>query len=298
MSKLKFVNRGCDLCENKEGIAVYSVPFLGHNFSFVRCSNCGLIYQNPILNKESLGKIYESLEYWEHKQKNGAKSDMLNYYQYLEEENIRRRTAEIRVKWMSSHLKKDARVLDLGCSDGLFVDVLSKTGYKASGIDVSSTMISHGRQTYGVDVKKVDFEDEWPFNERFDAITCYATLSNITNPSRVFGNIRKHLRPGGCFLFNFGDYSRLISRLLGSRLYLYRPTACTIYSRKIVNDYCRSYNLRVREIFNDVQIVPMARLVSFFRVPGLIEILKFFGLEEANFKMTLLTGYAACAVYD
>lgn len=295
---LKFINRVCDFCGNKKELPVYSVPFLGLKFSFMRCLSCGLIYQNPVLDKESLKNIYESLEYWEGKLKTSAKYSMLNYYQYLEEKDMRQQNANIRIKQISPYLEKNARILDLGCSDGLFVAIGLKAGYRITGIDVSETMISYGCKTYGVDIQRVDFEDEWPFAEPFDAITCYATLSNIVNPSRVFSNIRKHLRPGGYFFFNFGDCSRLISRLLGSRLYLYRPTACTIYTKKTVINYCHQHNFRLQEILNDVQIVSIPRLIGYFRIPGLIRILKLLRLEDTSLKMTLLTGYMARAVRD
>lgn len=298
LSKLKFVEKRCDLCGNRESKLLYSVPFLGREFCFVRCLTCGLIYQNPALDKESLEHLYETLEYWNHKHKGLVDSTMLNYYSYLDEKDVRRRTAEIRIKWIAPYLPQDARILDLGCSDGLFVNALSKAGYRASGIDISDAMVSYGRETYGVDISRADFEGEWPFAEDFDAITCYAALSNIVNPSRVFDNVRRHLRPGGMFFLNFGDSRRLVSRLLGNRLYLYRPTACSIYSKKVITEYCRKYGLQILNVFNDVQIVPLARLIGFFRIPALVSGLKFLGLEGKSIKMILLTGYAARAVRE
>ncbi|MDD2689717.1 MAG: class I SAM-dependent methyltransferase [Candidatus Omnitrophica bacterium] len=297
-SELKFVKRACDLCGSKEAEPVYSVSFLGLKFSFVRCPACSLVYQNPVLDKESLERIYETLEYWDHRHKVSAESTMLNYYSYLGEKEIRRSTAELRVKSMMGYLPEGSRVLDLGCSDGSFVRCLSGHGYRTSGIDISNAMISYGRKNYGVDIYRADFEEDWPFTEAFDAITCYATLSNIVNPSRVFANIRKHLRPGGYFFFNFGDCNRLVSRLLKSRLYLYRPTVCTIYSKKTISDYCNNQSLRILKIFNDVQVVPLLRLFGFLRIPLLMQTCELLRLEKSNLKMALLTGYTACAVRE
>lgn len=295
-SELKFVKRTCDLCGSNETEPVYSVSFLGLEFSFVRCPVCNLVYQNPVLDKESLERIYETLDYWDHRHKSSNDSTMLNYYSYLGEEEIRRNTAQMRVKSIMKYLPAGSRVLDLGCSDGSFVRVLSEHGYRASGIDISNAMISYGRETYGVEIVRSDFEEDWPFDEPFDAITCYATLSNIVNPSRVFANIRKHLHTGGYFFFNFGDCNRLVSRLLKSRLYLYRPTVCTVYSRKTISDYCNKQNLRILKIFNDVQVVPLLRLFGFLRAPLLMKACELLGLEKSNLKMALLTGYTACAV--
>lgn len=296
LSQLTFVSRNCDLCGNRDGELLYSVPYLGRKFNFVHCPNCGLVYQNPILDRESLKYLYNTQQYWEHKGQGLNTSVMLNYYAYLEEEELRRRTAKIRLKWLMPYLPEGASVLDLGCADGLFVHTLSEYGYKAKGIDISNAMIAYGRKRYGVDIVQADLESQWPTLGLFDAITCYATLSNFIEPSRVFVNIRSHLKPGGNLFTNFGDCSRLVSRLLGSRLYLYRPTACTVYSRKTIMDYCRKHGFKILNMFNDVQIVPLARLVGFLRAPFLSAALNLLGLDKLNMRMRLLTGYTLRAV--
>lgn len=294
--KLNFAANICDLCGSEETRPVCSVVFLGNKFSFVRCAKCGLIYQNPVLEQESLNHIYDSLEYWEHKHTENSDPTMLNYYSYLDDADLRKRNAEIRKNWIKQYIPGNARILDIGCSDGLFVHVLSESGYSASGIDISSAMTDYARNTYGVDARQADFEQKWPFTEQFDAITCFATMSNFFHPSVIFNNIRQHLRAGGYFFFNFGDSDRLLSRMFGKRLYLYRPTAGTIYSKKTVINYCQKHELRIHEIFNDVQVISLARLLGFFRIPGSLKAIKHMGLEDAAVKMKWLTGYSACAV--
>ena len=56
LSQLEFVMREYDLCGNQDGKLFYSVPFFGRSFCFVRCPACGLVYQNPMLDKKSLKK--------------------------------------------------------------------------------------------------------------------------------------------------------------------------------------------------------------------------------------------------
>lgn len=288
---LNFIEHSCDLCGSKNSKLLRSVFFLGSKFTFVRCLDCGLVYQNPMLDKESLKAIYETEEYWEHKHKSNTNSIMLNYYSYLEDTDIRKRNADIRIKWIKSCLPQGSTVLDLGCSDGLFVHALLGAGYNAKGIDASASLIEFGHKRYGVDIVNSDFEDDWPHTQLFDAITCYATLSNFVNPSRVFSSIHKHLKPGGSLFLNFGDYNRFVSRILKSRLYLYRPTACTLYSRKIIKDYLDKYGFEIKEITNDVQEVPLIRLLGFLRIPGLLDFAKLIGVEEKSCRMILLSGY-------
>ena len=107
---------------------------------------------------------------------------------------------------------------------------------------------------------------------------------------------RQHLLPGGYFFFNFGDSQRLVSRILGSRLYLFRPTATLIYSKALIEKYCQNSGLEILEMKTDVQFIPLARFAGFLRIPGLLKIIKSLDLEHLNWKMKLLTGYTSCAV--
>ncbi len=297
-SKLNFQPVNCRLCASNSYVLERHVTFLGREFRFVRCQECGLVYQNPQLTEKSLAHIYESLEYWEHRRSAGRDGTMLNYYSYLEETGCRGRNARDRVQWLGRHLSPDARVLDLGCSDGLFVNALAKAGYRASGLDISSVMTAHARETYGVDVRQADFTRDWPYDEAFDAVTCFASLSNFFDPAGVFANIRKHLKPGGYFFFNFGDGDRFLSRILGARLYLYRPTVGTIYSLKTVRRFLRDNGFSLREIFTDRQFITLPRLLGFFRIPGALGLTRKLGLQDAVLKLICPTGYQACAVYE
>lgn len=295
ISRLKFISRSCDLCGHESEELVATVEFYGLQFSFVRCPECGLIYQNPLLDPDSRRHIYETIDYWDHKHCSNSRQPMLNYYAYLDEVELRKFNAEIRLGWLKSYLERKSRILDLGCADGLFVDLLQNNGYRASGMDISEPMVQHGKSAFGVDLHCGDFEGQWPFDEYFDAITCFATISNIITPSRVFANIRKHLKIGGHLFLNFGDWRRLASRLLGLRLYLYRPTASAIYCQGTVKAYCEKNGLKVRRIFNDVQVVPLVRVLGFFRIPAMVRALEALGLENFRLRLPLLTGYAAQA---
>jgi len=294
VSKLKFVEVTCDLCGSNQFRLAQAVWFLNTEFRFVRCLNCGLIYQNPQLDELSRKHIYETIEYWEHKSINSSRP-MLNYHSYTSDEPALNQTNEMRVKSILSRLKKKDRVLDLGCASGLLVQALNRAGLRATGMDISARMIAEGKKR-NLNLIQANFESKWPFDERFNAITCYACLSNFSNASMVFQQIQRHLLPGGYFFFNFGDSQRLLSRILSSRLYLFRPTATLIYSQASIEKYCQNSGLEILEMKTDVQVVPFARLCGFLRIAGLLKIIKSIGLEHLYFKTKLLTGYTSCAV--
>ena len=135
------------------------IVFLKLEFRFVHCLACGLIYQNPMLDKLSRFHIYETIEYWDHK-KSTSPGPMLNYYSYLSDKRTRWQTDEIRTKWVCSRLQKNDRVLDLGCSDGLFVEALSQAGFRVTGMDISASMVTHGRKKGHLELIQSDFEKD------------------------------------------------------------------------------------------------------------------------------------------
>ncbi len=274
------------------------MPFLGLTFTFVRCPTCGLVYQNPLLDAESRRHLYGCKAYWSHRGNGSADADMLNYYDYVGSIRHRMSNNLIRLKWMRDVLSPGCRVLDLGCSDGLLVKMLGAQGCNASGLDISEPMIDYGKKAHEADLHAGDFADPWPFDENFDVITCFATLSNMINPSRVFTRIAENLKPGGHLFFNFGDYRRVVSRMLGRRLYLFRPSAATIYSRRTVEAYCRESGLKLVRVFRDMQVVPIARLLGFMRMPVLMGTMKRLGLEDVHARIPLPSGCAAHAVRE
>lgn len=296
ISKLKFIRTHCDLCGLDETRPCQSVSFWGMKFYFVRCQNCGLVYQNPLCDKDSRNHIYEAIEYWNHRDAGalGANHSMINYYSYLDEAHHRTLTNAVRIKWIKSILPQNSRILDIGCSDGLFVHDLSKAGYRALGMDISFTILSNGHKA---NIIKADFEKDWPLKNTFDAITCFATFSNFTKPSSILAQANSFLKPGGHFFFNYGDYDRLLCRSLGSLLYLFRLTVAIIYSTKTIKRYFKENGFAIEDITSDIQVVPLARLLGFFRVlPLSKKLITALGIERIKFKIPLPTGYAACAI--
>ena len=109
--------------------------------------------------------------------------------------------------------KPDAKkVLELGCGTGSILRHLQDT-YEVYGLDLSSKMLSIARKK----IPKAKFSRQnmvdFQIDERFDAVLCvFDSINHIRRFSdwkRVFARVRKHLSPGGCFIFDINTQRKL-----------------------------------------------------------------------------------------
>lgn len=109
--------------------------------------------------------------------------------------------------------KPNARsVLELGCGTGSILKYLARY-YDVSGLDVSRRMLAIARKKlpdvslYRQDMVNFDIDD------RFDVICCvFDSINHIRRFSdwtKAFGNARRHLLPGGCFIFDINTQRKL-----------------------------------------------------------------------------------------
>ncbi|MEM3512471.1 MAG: methyltransferase domain-containing protein [Candidatus Jordarchaeales archaeon] len=86
------------------------------------------------------------------------------------------------------------RALDVGCAYGFVVELLSKLGYDAVGVDVSSYAIRRGR---GGRLVVADAENLPFMEESFNLVTCFAVLEHLLEPGKALQETYRVMRPGG-----------------------------------------------------------------------------------------------------
>jgi trans-aconitate methyltransferase len=100
-----------------------------------------------------------------------------------------------------------ARVLDLGCGDGVLTKQLGERGYDVLGVDASEAMVVAARAR-GIAARCEDGHT-LPFEEEFDAVFTNATLHWLTRPDEAIAGVRRALRPHGEFVGEFGGAGNL-----------------------------------------------------------------------------------------
>ncbi|MDP3918223.1 MAG: class I SAM-dependent methyltransferase [Candidatus Woesebacteria bacterium] len=98
-------------------------------------------------------------------------------------------------------------VLDVGCADGVFSDIVRKStkASKLVGIDIVKSSVEWAKKHWSKN-KKMKFivgdAHKLPFkNGTFDAVFCLEALEHVVNPVQVFKEFKRVLKKGGYGVF-------------------------------------------------------------------------------------------------
>jgi len=121
---------------------------------------------------------------------------------------------------------KPKKLLDAGCGTGGHAIRLAKRGYRVTGIDSSKTMIKTAREKSTESGLNIDFRVQdlrsLQLHQRFDSCICmFAVIDYLTTDkdiARALTRIRRHLRVGSLFVFDFWYGPAVLTVLPSPRL--------------------------------------------------------------------------------
>ena len=199
MANLKTIATGCDLCGSTESELFaegtdYEYQTTLETFRFVRCLRCSYVYLNPRPDEAELGTIYPS-----------------NYYSYVQRENrpgdgaisqLRARYFSGRLREVFAHLLSPGqtiRVLDVGCGDGRFLDLMKMCfgdDVETHGIDFDEDAVraaaANGHRTRVGRIEDTDYP-----SGHFDIVYISHVIEHLASPREFVLAARELLREGG-----------------------------------------------------------------------------------------------------
>lgn len=128
------------------------------------------------------------------------------------------------------------KILDFGCSAGLFLLEAKKSGYEIYGIELSESAIDFGREKLGIDSikmggekKMADFPDNY-----FDVVTAFDVLEHVFSPADVLDKIYSKLKPGGIFVATFPNMDGFLARIFKNYWHALVPSHLSYFSEKSI----------------------------------------------------------------
>jgi SAM-dependent methyltransferase len=186
-------------------------------YQVVRCSDCGLVYVDPTPDAGELFRHYNQDYYAEWISSQREK---------------RKRMWARRLKGIERMTKKGA-ILDVGCGEGLFLELAQQNGWRVYGTDVSAYAAEFASKRLGQDLFCGEIGAAGFNAQSFDVITFWHVLEHTTSPMRTLQEVRNLLKPGGLLVLavpNLDDFLlQAAYRLVKGR----KPRLFSIHDREI-----------------------------------------------------------------
>lgn len=164
---------------------------------------------------------------------------MRDYYEQLWErlpEDLATPEWAIRSRWLQAHLRARERVLDLGCGDGRFTELIAQAGAEVVGVEVAEAALARARRrapTLDFRLAPIDGALPLPDND-VQLVWASEVIEHVSDTAVWLSEVRRVLAPGGRLLITTPSHGRLrvalgglerFSPPLGDHLHLYSRRA-------------------------------------------------------------------------
>ena len=172
--------------------------------SFFKCESCEIIYQYPGLTEEEENRFYAD-EFESFMSSRSGKSggwEKIEKHIKANEDNMQRR-----IKYLEPFLKRNLKILEVGCSSGFMLHPLIEKGLNCTGIEPSGVF---RKNLIDSGIKVFDTYDnlikENP-NSKFDLIIHFFVLEHIRDPLSFLSKQINLLNKGGKLIFEIPNYA-------------------------------------------------------------------------------------------
>lgn len=122
------------------------------------------------------------------------------------------------VALLTRYLPRKARILEVGCGEGILLRELEKAGFSVYGLEPSKSACARLRQQ-NFQVAEGYFPDALPPEwKHFDCVIMSHVLEHISNPAAIFGAVAR-IAPNGYFLLVQTHWKGLVPRIRKQKWY-------------------------------------------------------------------------------
>jgi 2-polyprenyl-3-methyl-5-hydroxy-6-metoxy-1,4-benzoquinol methylase len=177
------------------------------SFNVDECLTCGVISTHPFLSIKDVNKYYT--ENYDPFQK--AIEDEKSWLLKIN------RTAGVIKRCKSvlkqSPVKRDGKILDIGCSTGVFLHRMSELGWEGFGVEPSNYAADYARNRFNLSISNSYLTKNLFPNNYFDIITLWDVFEHISDPISSLSLILNYLKPGGLLVIttpNSSSFGRCV----------------------------------------------------------------------------------------
>jgi len=167
-------------------------------FLVLKCNQCSLVFVHPNPDAAELQNHYGENYYFEWiKQQEGRRIRMWQH-----------RLDKIQ------RLSLKGKLLDVGCGEGLFLELAEKAGWQIHGTEISRFASGFAARRLG---KYIFCGEVWEAafdSNSFDVVTMWHVLEHMRDPSKVLHEIHRIIRPDGYLIIAVPNVNDIVMQIV------------------------------------------------------------------------------------
>ena len=185
------MNTKCPWCDSEKTqmyLWVKDLFLTGEAFEIHECLKCGLLFTEPRPDASSIGKYYQSEEYYSHQEN---KSGFIpKIYESVKKVNLRHK------RKLATKGLKVGTMLEIGCGVGDFLHEMEQKGWNCTGIEPSEEAKAIAKNRVKANILNPE-ELTSLKDESFDLITMWHVLEHVDNLKDEVMHLQRLLKKGG-----------------------------------------------------------------------------------------------------
>lgn len=203
----------CDLCGSTDASRFLEVEDLYYglpgSFTLQRCDACGLVFLSPRPTRDAIHQYYpDDYSNYDHR---AVEDEPFFLMRWMRRAKLVQRRRFIERLWKG----RPGRLLDVGCSTGLFLAEMKRHGWRVTGVEPSSLSADYARRRFELEVFDGGLLDVPLKPDSVDVITFWDVLEHTHSPSAQLQRASSLLRTGGALVVSVPNWNSLDRRLFG-----------------------------------------------------------------------------------
>jgi len=237
----KFIEkRKCPTCKkNNQRFLLYK-----NGGTYVECKNCKMIFLNPVFKDKFLEKYYRN----NHAVRNEISLSEINFFKFTYGKGL---------KLISKYFKKPGKILDVGCSGGMFLDMAKEKKWETFGLELNSSEAKIAKDK-GHNVKE-EMLKKAKFGIKFDVICFWDVFEHIKNGQDCLNVCKKLLNNGGIIFMQCPSRDSVALKILQEKCNMLDGIEhVNIYGHKSLSLLCKNTKFKLLDyetIISEIGII-------------------------------------------
>jgi len=207
----------CNICESKK-----CTPYLLlDSYTYKKCSECGLVYQNPRPVFDELKKRYGD-NYFEYEIRNQD-----NFFNLM-----KLGLSDIEFDLLYPHGGEGRNFLDIGCATGLLLNYMRHRGWNTKGVELCMESAEYANGQFFLDVFNGTLTEAAFEDRSFDVVHFSHLIEHVPDPKGLLLEVKRILKPEGYVILTTPNVEGIQAKYTGKGWRSAIPDHVYLFSKK------------------------------------------------------------------